>query len=105
MNEVTKLAIEFVSKNWDKIDLKKIESIHNKKEDFIKEVKEDYYIACWVLTEIMSWGADKDYIKEYKVENEEDIFVIKINNKYFKINHQTSLLDECKPKYKIVTCF
>lgn len=105
MNEVTKLAIKFVSKNWDKIDLKKIETVHYIKEDFIKEIKEDYYTACWVLTEVMSWGADKDYIKEYEVENEEEIFVVKINDKYFKINHQTLCLDECKPKYKTIMYF
>lgn len=105
MNEVTKLAVSFVLKNFNKISLKRIDSEHYAKKSFIKNIKEDYYIACWVLTEVMSWGADKDYIKEYQVKNEEDIFAIKIDSKYFKINYQTFLLDECKPKYKIVTCF
>lgn len=105
MNEVTKLAIEFVSKNWDKIDRKRIETLHNTKEDFIKEIKEDYYTACWVLTEVMSWGADKDYIEEYEVDNEEEIFVVKINDKYFKINFETHCLDECEPKYKTIIYF
>lgn len=105
MNEVTKLAIKFVSENWDKIDLKKIESIDSTKEDFIKEIQEDYYTACWVLTEVMSWGADKDYIEEYRVDNEEGIFVVKINDKYFKINFETYCLDECEPKYKTIVYF
>lgn len=105
MNEVTKLAIEFVSKNWDKIDRKRIETLHNTKEDFIKEMKEDYYTACWVLTEVMSWGVDKDYIEEYRVDNEEGIFVVKINDKYFKINFETYCLDECEPKYKTIVYF
>lgn len=105
MNEVTKLAIEFVSENWDKIDRKRIETINNTKEDFIKEIQNDYYTACWVLTEVMSWGADKDYIEKYKVENEEEIFVIKIEDKYFKINYETYYLDECEPKYKTIMYF
>lgn len=105
MNEVTQLAIKFVSKNWDKIDRKRIETLHNTKEDFIKEMKEDYYTACWVLTEVMAWGADKDYIEEYRVDNEEGIFVVKINDKYFKINFETYCLDECEPKYKTIVYF
>ena len=105
MNEVTKLAINFVSENWYKIDKEKMEIVHNTKEAFIKEIKKEYYIACWILTEVMSWGADKDYIKEYEVENEEDIFVIKLNDKYFKINFETYCLDEIIPKYKTITYF
>ena len=105
MNEITKLAINFVSNNWDKINRQKIETIHTSKESFIKEIKEDYYIACWVLTEVMSWGADKNYIKEYQVESEDDIFVVKIQDKYFRINFETYCLDECEPKYKTVIYF
>lgn len=105
MDEVTNLAIKFVSENWNKIDRKKIETIHNTKEDFIKEIKKEYYTACWVLTEVMSWGADKNYIKQYKVENEDEIFVVKIDEKYFKINFETYCLDECEPKYKTIMYF
>ncbi len=105
MNEVTKLAIEFVSENWDKINLKSIDYEGVSKIQFIKGIKQDYYIACWVLTEVMSWGADKDYIEEYRVDNEEGIFVVKLNDKYFKINFETYCLDECEPKYKIIMYF
>lgn len=105
MNEVTKLAIGFVSENWDKIDLKSIDYEGVSKKQFIKEIEQDYYTACWVLTEVMSWGADKDYIEEYRVENEEEIFVVKINDKYFKINYETHCLDECEPKYKTIMYF
>ena len=105
MNEVTKLAIEFISENWDNINLKSINYESVSKKQFLKEIKEDYYTACWVLTEVMSWGADKDYIEEYRVDNEEDIFVVKINDKYFKINFETYCLDECEPKYKTIMYF
>jgi hypothetical protein len=105
MNEVTKLAIKFVSENWDKIDRNRIETIHTSKESFIKNIEKDYYTACWVVTEVMSWGAGKDYIKEYQVDNEEEIFVVKLNSKYFKTNFETYCLDECEPKYKTVMYF
>lgn len=105
MNEVTKLAVDFVSNNWDKINREKIETLKSSKKSFIKEIKEDYYIACWVLTEVMSWGADKNYIKEYQVESEDDIFVVKIQDKYFRINFETYCLDECEPKFKTVIYF
>lgn len=106
MNEVTKLAIEFVKNNYDNIDTVEFGLIKSK-EQLLKEIEEDYYTACWILTEVMSWGMkdDKDYIKEYQVENEDELFVIKLNGKYFKINFQTYCLDECEPKYKTVIYF
>lgn len=104
MNDITKLAIKFASENWDKINQRRL-NINSTKECLIKEIEEDYYTACWVLTEVMSWGADKDYIKEYQVENEDELFVIKLNNKYFKLNYETQCLDECEPKYKTIMYF
>ena len=105
-NEVTKLALEFVENNFDNINLEAVGSITSKKQ-IIKEIKEDYYTACWILTEVMSWGTKdgKNYIDEYKVDNEEEIFVIKLNDKYFKVNFETYCLDECEPKYKTVIYF
>lgn len=105
MNDISKLAINFISENWDKINFKLIKYEGISKESFIKEIEEDYYTGCWVLTEVMSWGADKDYIKEYQVENEDELFVIKLNNKYFKLNYETQCLDECEPKYKTIMYF
>jgi hypothetical protein len=106
MNKVTQLALKFVEDNFDNINLEIIRSITSKKQ-ILKEIAEDYYTACWIITEVMSWGMKdgKNYIKEYRVENENEIFVIKIDGMYFKINYETSCLDECEPKYKMVMYF
>ena len=106
MNEVTKLALEFVEVNYNNINLEKIDYIVTK-EQFLQEIKDDYYIATWVLTEVMSWGMKdrKNYIKQYEIDNEEGIFVIRLNDKYFKINFETYCLDECEPKYKTILYF
>jgi hypothetical protein len=106
MNKVTQLALKFVEDNFDNINLESVGTITSKKQ-ILKEIAEDYYTACWILTEVMSWGMKdgKDYIKEYQVDNEDEIFVIKIDDKYFRINHETFCLDECEPKYKTVMYF
>jgi hypothetical protein len=106
LKETTKLALKFVEDNFDNINLEAVGSITSK-EQILKEIKEDYCTACWILTEVMSWGTKdgKDYIDEFIVDNEEDIFVIKLEDKYFKINHETHCLDECEPKYKTIVYF
>lgn len=104
-NEVTKLALSFVEDHWQEINLEDIDLSGYTKNNLLKEIKENYCIASWVLTEVMSWGTEKDYIKEYVVENEEEIFVVKLDNKYFKINFETCCLDECEPRYKTTMYF
>jgi len=84
MNEVTKLAKEFVQKHFSLISLENLDIKDFTKSRLLKEIEEDYSTACWVLTEVMSWGMkdDNNYIKQYQVENEDGI------PKTFKLQNQ-----------------
>ena len=41
-------------------------------EDFFYQIKKNIQDALWCLTELMVWGMDKDYSKEFKVGHIED---------------------------------
>jgi len=102
MNAITKLAVEFIENHWQDIDLVKVELTKYSKQSLLKEVVEDYYLAGWVLMEVMSWGADKNYIDKYSIENRQDLLILLVDDKYFKFNPLTFLLEETKPKYKTI---
>lgn len=76
-------AINFIEKHFDEIDLKKVYWNISSKEQAIKEIKKDVHLTGWIITEVMNWGTSIDYIKEFKVENDEERFIIKIDDRYF----------------------
>jgi len=53
----------------------------------------------------MSWGLDKDYLREYRVDHEGDFLVIKVDDMYFKINFDTHYFDKVQAKTKLVYYF
>lgn len=83
-----KLAINFIENHFDEIDLNKCEWNVKSKKEAIKEIKKKDKLTGWIITEVMSWGTPIDYIKEYKVENDKDIFIIKIRQKYFALDYE-----------------
>lgn len=105
MNKITKLAIEFIENHWQDIDLEKTELTSYNKQSFIKEVADEYYTAGWVLTEVMSWAFDEDYLQDYQVETEAEFLVLLIDNSYFKFDCDTCLFVEVEPKFKTVMYF
>ena len=58
------------------------------KEQAIKEIKKHDYMACWIITEVMNWGTSIDYAKEYKVENDAEHFIIKVEDRYFALDYE-----------------
>lgn len=46
------------------------------KNDMLSQIKNDADIAYWVLTELLSWGLDKDYCRELFVKEETDTFTV-----------------------------
>ena len=81
-------AINFIENHFDEINLKECDWNIKTKEQAIKEIKKNDYMAGWIITEVMNWGTPIDYIKEYKVENDEDHFIIKINERYFAFDYE-----------------
>ena len=96
-------AIDFIEKHFDEIDLKKCDWNIKTKEQAIKDIKKNDYMAGWIITEVMKWGTPVDYIKEYKVENDEDAFIIKINERYFALDYNNiHYFKEVFPKKVII---
>ena len=55
-------------------------------------------MAGWIITEVMNWGTPIDYIKEYMVENDEEHFIIKIDERYFALDYENIHFKEVFPK-------
>ena len=81
-------AISFIENHFDEIDLKKCDWNIKSKEQAIKEIKKNDYMAGWIITEVMNWGTPIDYAKQYKVENDDDDFIVKIENRYFALDYE-----------------
>lgn len=81
-------VINFIKNHFDEIDLKKCDWNIKTKEQAIKEIKKNDYMAGWIITEVMNWGSSIDYVKEYKVENDEEHFIIKIDERYFTLDYE-----------------
>lgn len=105
MNEITKLAINFIEAHFEQFDLKKCDLENYTKKQALKECKKEYWFACWVVTELMSWSLEKDYLEPYTVDHDGDFLVMKVNDKHFRINFETHCLDEVEVKTKIVSHF
>lgn len=60
-------------------------------ENFFYSIKKNIQDALWCLTELMAWGMDKDYSKEFKVGrigDEEDYDIVyQIKDRYFYIDY------------------
>lgn len=59
--------------------------------DFFYKIKKNIQDALWCLTELMTWGMDKDYSKEFIVgyigdQNDYDL-IYQIKDRYFYINY------------------
>lgn len=80
-------VINFINNHFNEIDLKRVEWKVKTKEQAINEINKNADMASWIITEVMSWGTPINYIEEFKVENDEDHFIIKVNDKYFAIDY------------------
>lgn len=78
-----KFAIDFINKNFEKIDLKKL-CWEVTKLEAIKEIKENDFMAGWIITEVMSWGCEKDYLEEIRIK--EDPLIIKVKGNFFQLD-------------------
>lgn len=124
--EIIKLATKFINENWDRIDktiddifIQTKHSILHTIKNNVKSSTNPVSIAGWIVSEIMVWGASDirngrsfDFQKEYRVENDNDLIILKIGKKYFKYQNENSVekiepftFVEIKPKYKKVLYF
>ena len=84
------IANNFIKNHFDEIDLKKCDWNIKTKEEAIKEIKKNDYMAGWIITEVMNWGTPINYIKEFKVENDEEHFIVKISERYFALDYENN---------------
>ena len=96
-------AINFIENHFDEIDLKKCDWNIKTKDQAIKEIKKNDYMAGWIITEVMNWGTPIDYIKAYKVENDNEQFIIKVEDRYFTLDYENiSYFKEVFPRKVII---
>jgi len=81
-------AINFIENHFDEIDLKKCDWNIKTKDEAIKEIEKNDYITGWIIMDVMNWGTPIDYAKEFKVENDEDHFIVKIDERYFALDYE-----------------
>jgi len=104
MNPIKKLAINFIEKHWNEIDLKKVE-ITDPKQKFINKLVKQDDLAWWVVTEVMSWGCAIDYYKDLIVSQEDGEFsVLKCEGRYFQ-NDGNFYYKEVFPKTRTLIYF
>ena len=96
-------AINFIENHFDEINLKECEWNVKTKNQAIKEIKKHDYMAGWIITEVMNWGTPIDYAKEFKVENDEGHFIVKIDEKFFALDYENIYyLKEVFPRKVII---
>lgn len=77
--------------NYSSTELDWEEYGFDSEEDFFRKINKNIQDALWCFTELMAWGMDKDYSKEFKVgrigdEDDYDI-VYQIKDRYFYVNY------------------
>jgi hypothetical protein len=101
---------DFITENWDKINLKHMNMENDPKDKFLKEILTNFETAMWCLTEVMGWGMDKHYFKTMVVYEYEDdnSYVFLLNGKYIKCvmnDDYTHTVTFVEPKTKTVIYF
>ena len=89
MKDIKKLLCEtmykFVKEHIDEVTEKKdifgrsqtFESLgFNDANDMLKQIKNDYEIAYWALTELLHWELPRDYMHELFIQEETDTFTV-----------------------------
>lgn len=69
----------------------------------LSQIKNDADIAYWALTELCTWGMDKDYCSNlFVADNDEDGFhtIFTIDGRYFR--YSSNGIVEVMPKLKLV---
>lgn len=104
---VTDLAIRFVEEHWDEITNKHGKQINYNqvsKDEMLEAIKADYDIAGWIISEVMSWGCNKNYLRQYIIEGDSDEHVIKVEDTYFRMSDNYNYV-KVEPKFKTVVYF
>lgn len=105
MNEIQKYALKFVEENWTNINFGRID--YTDKNELIRDIKKETYIASWVITEVSSWGINSDhsFLEKIQVEHEGDFLVIKIEGNYYRYNNKIYDFESVTPKTKEIIYF
>ena len=100
--------VEFFKENFDKIDYDLSDSnLPITKREFLGELRNDPETAAWALTELASWGMDKEYLRDVYVDTPSDcsFTVLKFGDVYMKFHILGYIIEPTEPKTKTVTYF
>ena len=101
-----KFAANFIKKHFDELNLEKLEWDVKTVNDATRDIKKYDYMSSWIITEVMAWGTQTDYIEQHTLDNEEERFLIKIGRTYFAVDFDNvGYLKEVRLKYKKVAYF
>lgn len=96
MYDFVKEHIDEVKDSWESLGAKNAE-------DLLNQIKTDFEVAYWALTELCFWGLAKDYYTEYFVVADTDDYVIyKIGDKYIKNPYFEEGWKEVEKKTKLI---
>ena len=104
---LTNFAVSFIEDHWNEIDLVKTDIVDTK-EELINQLKNDYRLCEWIISEVMSWGCKTDYLIKCEVENLIDFPTVwKFNDSYFSIDYTDKYygFKEVFPKEKTIIYF
>lgn len=93
------LAYDFLNNHFEKIEK------HNDgetKKSLLKDIKTDDYTLMWVISELMT---NMKVLKDIEVENNEGLFVLKLNNRYINFDFDNNTFIEVFPKVKEIIYF
>lgn len=77
----TEFVIDYCKNRWDSIDIDKVDYERMQdKDQFIKELKENFDTVTWFITEVLNWGLKTEF--SFKVNDEP--LVYKLFGKYIK---------------------
>ena len=104
MNIFKEIAVNFIKEHWKDIVKEKCE-IKETKTEFLELLSRDRDLEYWVITELMSWGCDKNYLLPYVVEheNKDEYNVYKFGNKFYQWGGMWFI--ETTPTYKQILIF
>lgn len=67
---------DFVSKHSDEIKESYACLGFRDKNDMLQQIKDEFEVAYWALTELLDWGMSKCYLREMFIEEETDEYTV-----------------------------
>jgi predicted ATP-grasp superfamily ATP-dependent carboligase len=94
--EIEDLALQFIKEHWVELDWYGLTGEDLTLDEVTAEINNSYKTASWVVAEVMEWATETNYIETHMVALDVNyVPIYKIQDKFFTMNFNTSLLQEC----------